>query len=527
MPAVLTRGRLSRVLPLGAAVALIALAVLAGRETLAALGAAAILAFAVGWLLVRVLARWSWLVYGLAAVDLLIPEDDRYTLRGSVGFQLEPYRVVLMVMLIGWLAALMVDPRVRARRTNLDGPLALICIAVVGSEVFNPARVAATTSYVIKALVLFASLILLVYLFVSVVRSRQTVERLLRVLVLCGCVVAIGAFIERESAYNIFNHLHRLLPMMTFNPAAELTTLLRNGGFRAMASAGHPIELSNDMAMLTPLAAYLAIKGSRWWWATLPILLVGNLSSGSRTGIVCLAVIVIVFLCLRPRETLRCWPALIPILGVVQLLMPHAISGTIAAFFPKGGLIAQQTQTFAAHGQIQYGSRLSRIGPELRNVFAKHNEFFGEGWGTVLVGRLAFTTGPQPKIVLPGGALGTGQILDDQWLGFLLDTGLVGVAGWLWLFSRALRRLAARARLERGTPEGWLPVALAGSIACYGTAMALYDAFGFIQATLMFFMLLGCTGVILWLPAGGDHIVQTPVPTAAAARPAAEPSPVA
>jgi len=489
---------------IGGVLTLLTLTVLAGQVKVAAVLAAAVVAVALGWLLVRVLAQWSWLLYGLAAIDLLIPEDDRYVVRGSVGFQLEPYRVVVMLMIVGWLAALLVDPRVQSRRTKLDGPLLLIVLATLGSEIFNPGRVAATTSFVIKALILSGSLILFVYVFVSVVRTRETVERIIKVLVASGCVVAVGAAIERETRFNIFNHLHRLLPMMRFNAAAELSGLLRNGSFRAIASAGHPIELSNDMAMLTPLAAYLAIRGRRRWWATLPILLMGNLSSGSRTGIVGLCAVLVVFLCMRPRETLRCWPALIPILGMVQLIMPHAISGVISAFFPKGGLIHQQTQTFAAHGQIQYASRLSRIGPELHNVFAKHNEFFGEGWGTVQVGRLAVTSTPT-AITLPG-TMGNGQILDDQWLGVLLDTGLVGVAGWLWLFGRAIRRLAVRARMWRGTQQGWLPVALAGSIACYATAMCFYDAFGFIQATVMLYILLGCTAVVLWLPADGGKL---------------------
>ena len=36
---------------------------------------------------------------------------------------------------------------------------------------------------------------------------------------------------------------------------------------------------------------------------------------------------------------------------------------------------------------------------------------------------------------------------------------------WVWLFGRAIRRLGARAKLERDTPEGWLPVAMAAALA--------------------------------------------------------------
>lgn len=496
MASVAKGGLPPKVLALGGIAGLMALIIAAGQPKVAELLALALVGYGLGILSVGILARWSWLVYGLAGANLLIPEDNRYTLYGSnsAGFQMAPYRIFITVMLLGWIGALFVDPRVRARKTHFDGPILLIVIATIGSVVFNPTRVFETNSFVIKTTILFISLTAFIYVVASVVRTRETVDRMFKVLVLSGVVVAIAALIERHMHYNIFNHLHRFLPMMTFNSSAELTNLLRNGAFRAISSAGHPIELSNDMAMLTPIAAYLAIRGSKWWWGAVLILLLGNLATGSRTGIIGLLVVLLVFLCMRPREVARCWPALIPLLVMVQLLMPNAISGTINSFFPKGGLIAQQSQTFHAHGQIQQASRLSRIGPQLRDTFARHNEFFGYGNGTAVIGRTCLNCGPTQ-----GGEQDNAQILDDQWLGILLTTGLVGFVAWLWFFTRVIRRLAARAKLERGTQEGWLPVALAASIACYAIAMYFYDALGFMQATVMMYLLVGVSAAVLWM----------------------------
>ena len=90
--------------------------------------------------------------------------------------------------------------------------------------------------------------------------------------------------------------------------------------------------------------------------------------------------------------------------------------------------------------------------------------------------------------------------LDDQWLGTFLETGLLGMAGWIWLFGRTIRRLAARAKLERGTREGWLPVALAGAVASFAASMVTYDAFSFTQATCVLFVLLAMGAVVLSLP---------------------------
>lgn len=498
-----------RALPARAAVtcvvmALIAVSVAAGQVKVAELLAAGLAGYGIAIVMIGILAHWSWLVYTLGAVDLLIPEDDRYTLHGvGSAFQMEPYRVLTTVMLVGWLGALMVDPRVRARKTKFDGPVALLAIAIAGSEIFNATRVSGLSSFVIKALVLMSCLLALLYVLASVIRTRETIDRLLSVLVCAGLVEAFGAIVQRETKFNLFDHIHRLIPMFSLNLSAEEGQMLRNGHFRALSSAGHPIELANVLAMLTPIAAYLAIRsGKKIWWAAVPILLLGNLSSGSRTGIIGLLVIVIVFVCLRPRETLRCWPALIPMLLVLEVVQPGAISGAINSFFPKGGLIAQQSATFAAHGQVQDGSRLSRLGPQLRGVFEKHNEFFGEGFGTRVLGRTT-TTNQGVVGAIQSTAADNAQILDDQWLANLLETGLVGVVAWLWLFTRAIRRLSARAKAERGTREGWLPVTLASSIMCYATSMYLYDAWTFLQGTVLLILLFGCASALLWLPPAG------------------------
>jgi hypothetical protein len=501
MASVLKGGLPTKVTVVGAVLAVMALSIAAGQLKVAELLAAGVAGYGLAQVAIMILAQWSWLICGLAAADLLIPEDDRYTLHGasSAGFELEPWRILVSLMIVGWIAAVMVDPRVRTRKTKFDGPLVLLGIAIVGSEIFNASRVSSLSTFVIKGLVIVVCLIIFIYVLASVIRTRETIDRILCFLVCAGCVEGFGAILQRTTKFNLFDHLHRVLPMFTFNLAAEAGAMLRNGHFRALASAGHPIELACVMAMLTPIAAYLAIRRGRVWWAALPFLLLGNLSSGSRTGIIGLLVILIAFLCLRPRETFRCWPALIPTLLVVQVLMPGAISSSINAFFPKGGLIAQQSQTFAAHGQVQQASRLSRIGPQLHEVFAKHNAFFGEGYGTRVIGR---TSTDASSVVAAKQALSSqnAQILDDQWLSNLLETGLLGFAAWMWLFTRVIRKLCARARVERGTPEGWLPVALAASVACYAVSMYFYDAWGFMQGTIVLWLLLGCTSGLLWLP---------------------------
>lgn len=432
---------------------------------------------------------WTWLLSVVLLSVLVIPSDGRYTLRGGLPFQLEPYRILMALLIVGWTAALLVDPRIRARRTKFEGPLLLIAVATVGSDLVNPARFNAVSSIAIKALWLFATLYLFIYLAVSVVRTRPVLERIIAVMVAAGAVEGLDAFIQRKTGTDWFDHLHSVLPFLAYNPVVTAANMVRDGSLRATASAGQPIELASTMTMLVPLSVYLAVtRKQKRWWVALFVLLIGNFASGSRTGLIALAAILIMFLCLRPRQTLRCWPALIPIAALVHVLSPGSLGSVEHTFFPQSGYLAQDSGTYTGIGGVQIqATRTSRWGPSMHQ-YGEHNPFLGEGYGTRVTG------------LRNNGVQANAQYLDDQWLGTLLDTGALGVAGWLWLFVRVLRRLVRRAKLERRSREGWLPVALAASIASFAVSMATYDAFSFTQATFVAVTLVTCASILLMLP---------------------------
>jgi hypothetical protein len=472
---------------MGALVALLTADILAGARQAEVIAAALIAVVLATWL-ARLAKNWTALVGAMLMVALLIPSTGSYTLPEALPFKLEPYRVVVGLLLIGWVISLLIDRRVRARATGFEGPLIAIVLVTLASDLANPARVDGLSSYVVKALWLFFCFVLFAYLVVSVVDTRAAVERLITVLVSAGSIVGLAAIVERRSGFNLFEHLHVILPIFHYNPAvAEAITEERGGNLRAFASSGHPIELGTVMALLVPFAVYLAITRRRAWWWSVAALLLGDFSASSRTGIIGLFVILGVFLWLRPRQTLRCWPALIPFLAVLHVAAPGAIGGVIQGFFPKGGLVQQQSETFIGPGgKVEYGSRLSRIGPELHE-FSLHDPLVGIGYGTRVVG---FLTKGDNSI-----------ILDNQWLDTLLETGVLGVLAWLSLFVLAIRRLSKRAKLERDTREGWLPVALTASVSSFMVAMFFYDAFSFVQGIFLAFAILALSSVLLRLPA--------------------------
>jgi O-antigen ligase len=105
---------------------------------------------------------------------------------------------------------------------------------------------------------------------------------------------------------------------------------------------------------------------------------------------------------------------------------------------------------------------------------------FGLGYSTHAVGASGFD----------------GQILDDQWLVTIVETGVLGAVAWLWLLLGIIRRLRRAAAVER-SPQGWLLTSLTASIASFGAGMFFFDAFAFIQATVVFFLLVAIACVLL------------------------------
>jgi hypothetical protein len=437
----------------------------------------------------RRLFAWDTLLATLIATIFFIP-IKRYTMSGGGGFNLEPYRILVALVAAAWGASLLADSRVRARRSGMEKPILLFVAAIFASIAANDGRIRefGIQTEVIKTLTFFGSFFAIFYLVVSLVRTHKQMHRLMRVLVASGSVVAVSALVESRLHFNVFNHLHILLPGTQFHdPAltAGLTAayLDRSGVLRVYASSAHPIELSAVLVMLVPLAVYLLkTTGRRRWLAAAVVLVVGNFATLSRTGVIMLVVEGLVFLWLRPVETRRIWPMLVPAFLVVAIALPHQIGSFYAAFFPKGGIVAEQ----AAHDSTNPNDsgRLARIGPSLR-AFA-HQPLVGDGFGT----RITQISGVQNAVKA------TGRILDDQWLGTLLDTGSVGTLGLLWWFARTIRRLGRLAKRDAGA-VGWLGAALAASLYAFAVGMLTFDAFGFIQVTILTFVLLALSASLL------------------------------
>lgn len=452
----------------------------------------------------RVLLSFEAMIIAVIAVIFLVP-IKRYTLPGNLPFELEPYRVLVALIVGAWFVALLVDDRVRLRRTPLDAPILAIVVTILASVAANGRYISSlgVSTEVVKSLTFFASFFLLYALCTSVLLTRRSIDLVVKTIVVAGSLVGLATMYEYRTGNNVFNHLGQMFPVLRAVPLTALgldpDTLARSGRLRVYSSAQHPIALAAVLIMLVPLAFYLWKRsGNRIWLAAGGAISLGALGTISRTGVVMAIVVVIVFLVLRFHDSVRLIPYAVPALVVVFFALPNALGSFYGAFFPKNGLLAEQSAV-VANNDIGATGRLGDIGPWWAQY--RKRPLIGQGFGS----RITFRTNDPAA----AGAARNARLLDDQWLGTMLEVGILGTLALIWLFVRTYRRLKAVARSDPG-PTGWLAVALAASLMSFAIGMFTYDTFGFVQVTMVAFLLFGIAAAYVRLEEESSASPATP-----------------
>jgi O-antigen ligase len=469
-------GGITPILVIAASLGLIVYAVAATRNPAHLAVLAAVIA--VSTVTYRALLAWRSLLTTLLAVILFIP-IRRYSVPGNLPFQLEPYRLIVLFIAAGWFTSLLIDPRVRARTSGLEGPVFLIVASAVLSDVANASRIhtLGVTTEVIKKLTFLISFLLVFYVLVSLLRKYVDIEALVKFLAAGGAVLSFFALVEARTGFNPFNHLDRALPFLTLTDTSlSADQVARGGRLRVYGSAQHPIAFGAFLVVLIPLALYLArTRGQRRWWVATGLLTMAAFATVSRTSILMIIVAGIVIVVLRPGDVRQVRRFILPALVLIHIALPGTLGSIKEAFLPKGGLVAQQSNAQVGSG------RVASFGPAVTEI--SQQPLFGVGFGTRVV-----DIGQQ-----------NAYVLDDEWLSTALETGLVGLFAWAWLFLRYIRKLGRAARAD-DSDRGWLLTALTASVAAFAVGMAFYDAFSFIQVTIAAFILLALGAATLATP---------------------------
>ena len=161
--------------------------------------------------------RWILSFQALACLviaSVLFVPVGRYALAVKLPVGLEFYRITVAMVLLVWVASLLVDPRVRLRRTPLDGPVLLIVAASLCSVAVNFGRVAPLASAVLKSFTLFLSFIVFFYFIASIVTTVSAVVAVTKFIVSGAAVVAAFAVVEQRTGFNVFDHVQTVLPFL-------------------------------------------------------------------------------------------------------------------------------------------------------------------------------------------------------------------------------------------------------------------------------------------------------------------------
>lgn len=416
------------------------------------------------------------LLFLLVAVVLFVP-IRRYALPIDIGPALEPYRVLLVLLLL-LLAYQLGAGRLTWRPVVWGWAIAIFLWAMLASLMANAVAVTENESIggALSNLVQLAFLLSVVLIVRQMLGSPRQVTALLTFIVIGGAVIGFFAFVERITGFNAFLQLQSFLPLELLRDDAES---LRAGGNRSYASSQHPIALSVLFCMIVPIALYL-MRFGRWprepvtrrivLIGAIGVMMLGLLSAVSRTGVVVLAAMFVFLLLLRPRLAGILLAAGLPLAVLMALVLPTLFESTVLSLFDIEGLVASQMTSIGTRGQ----GRLADIGPALAELSA--TPWFGSGLATrVVVGEEA-----------------NAQILDNQWLGTALETGVVGVIGMAVLLLYPVVRLVrfcfdTRVPIERA----FLAFAITASVLGYAVAAYFYDAFAFMQTLLLLAILLG------------------------------------
>lgn len=255
------------------------------------------------------------------------------------------------------------------------------------------------------------------------------------------------------------------IPGLTVNQALS-SVIARDGFNRPAGTAVHPIEFGVVITMILPiaLACAMAMKDRGWirrWYPAAAIAVAIPLSI-SRTALVGTLVCLIVLLPTWPKAARRRTLLAVGGLMIVLFVTLPGFLGTITGLFTG---IASDTSAQSRTGS--YG---------IAAEFIQRAPLFGRGFSTFL-----------PSY----------WILDNQYLGLLIETGIVGLASMAFLLAGgAIAALRSRRHTEDPVVRE-VGQALIASVACGAVSMALFDLLGFPMSAGVLFLMLGLCGA-LW-----------------------------
>jgi hypothetical protein len=402
------------------------------------------------WLLAAFLVM-LWFV-PINGVDLKVslpidPKIDRFAIGGVV---------VLWVLCGG-------DPRPRGRRPMwFLGTLGTFLGLAFLSVIVNAPRVIRLGEFdlVQKKLGLLVAFGLFAWFAVAAMRPSEL--RAFSVFTVClATLCALGVLVERKTGFNAFYEFSRTLLRPVANVVPSPTVIhpdpTKFDRPQIVGPTEHGLAVTTMLSMGLPFAllAMLDARGlmrKAAYGLAVGCIVAGSMATERKTGVVVPLVVILVLLIYRPRQVARLWPMLFVLAAFIHAASPGAL-GTITEF---GGFL----NTDSSVGRT---SDYSAVVPDIVT-----RPVLGFGFGSLDVAKAD-----------------TYRILDNEYLGEILQVGLLGGAAYLAMMLTAMG-VAHRAIRSRDPARSAPALAASAAAAGYTVASGLFDSLSFPQAPYVF-----------------------------------------
>lgn len=317
----------------------------------------------------------------------------------------------------------------------------------------------------ISAVLRFVSWIGVVLVAIDGIRTMTEVLTVVRRLVIACSLLALLGIVQFATGQS-FLELFSAIPGFSESDGGIDT---RGMFLRSSGTATHPLEYGTALSIAVPLALAAAVPRSASrgagrrlrWWGLLSILAIASFLAVSRSTLIGFVVAVLLMVPALPRAyRLAITAGAVSLAGILVVAIP-GLYGTVLGMFLSVG---------------NDSSTVSRqAGMEIAPVFLSASPLIGVGSGTLL---------PQYFI------------FDNQWLGVLIENGVLGTLAFAAIFVTAIWSAATAGRRSGREDIRVIGHALAVSATIAGLLFAFFDGLAFPIAAGLTFLVFGLCGAI-------------------------------
>jgi O-antigen ligase len=422
----------------------------------------------------------------LYAVALMaIPSELIVRPLGAAG---TPAQIIGVGLLVWWLISRVHRPPVRRRANPVKWLLLLLTIAIIASYVAGMSRPMLFTEEVNssdRALLSLCAWAGVTLVLIDGLPTRRRLETLLKVV--AGGVTGIAVLGMLQFFLHVdVAHVIQIPGLSANHQFGEL--IERSAYQRVSATTSHPIEFGAVLSCAIPLVIHFARfaetrKARRGWWLATAAVGLALPLSVARSGILGALIAALVLF--------HTWPGR---LKVRMLALGGA--GAVAMSFLVPGLLGTIKSLFLNAGSDpSTQGRTQDYGPAFDYV-AQH-VWFGRGIGTFI-----------PSVY---------RTLDNQYLGFVIEAGVVGLVVFIAVFLGAGSTAGSIRRHSDDESLRDLAQSLKAGVAVLAVNAATFDALGFSMCAGMIFLLVGSIGALHSIERG-DVAVAAPAQRSTAGR---------